>query len=273
MPIAFRSLLSILALLGLLWTLALLGCANPATQDGDSALRRAFRQVLADAVANPGRPEADRADDANRKPAEVLEALGIRPGMRVLDLLAGGGYYSEILSSAVGDDGSVLFHNNQAYLDFLGADKIAERTAGGRLRNVESLASELSDLGLEEGELDAIIFILGFHDLYLVVDDGSWPIIDQPKLMRALFDGLRPSGILGIVDHSAIADTDPYEGAKGPHRIDEAFVRTVVEDAGFVFESDSDVLRHPEDDRLTPVFDESIRRRTDRFILRYRKPR
>ncbi len=234
MPVAFRSLVSLWGLLGLVWTLALLGCAGSPTHDeGDGAHRRAFRQVIVDAVANPARPEADRADDANRKPAEVLEALGIRPGMRVLDLLA----------------------------------------AGGRLRNVEGLSSELVALGLEAGELDAVIFILGFHDLYLVVDDGSWPIIDQPKLVRALFEGLRPGGILGIVDHAAVPGTDPYEGAKGPHRIDEAFVREVVEDAGFVFESDSDALRHPEDDRLTTAFDESIRRRTDRFIVRFRKPR
>ena len=133
--------------LGLL--LGLTGCASdPAAQD------EAVFQALAAAVAAPERPGADREDDANRKPAQVLAALGIRPGILVLYLLAAGGYYSEILSRAVGDQGSVVFHNNQAYRDFIGVDVIAQRTAGGRLANVEVLNAELADMRqlLDSGE-------------------------------------------------------------------------------------------------------------------------
>jgi predicted methyltransferase len=247
------------------------GCANAPADHGDPD--EAVFEALAAAVAAPQRPAADRTDDTNRKPAQVLAALGIQPGMRVLDLLAAGGYYSEILSRAVGDQGSVLLHNNQAYRDFIGVDLISQRTAGGRLPNVENLDSELADLGLRPGELDAALLILGFHDLYLLVDDGSWPVIDPPALLQALFVALKPGGIFGIVDHAAVAGSDPYESAKGPHRIDQAFLQQVVTDAGFVFEFESDVLRNPADDRLTTAFDESIRRRTDRFVLRFRKPR
>ena len=264
-----RALWQLALLAGLLHGLA--GCAsNPSDR---TASDEAMFQALAAAVAAPERPTADRADDANRKPAQVLAALGIRPGMRVLDLLAAGGYYSEILSRAVGEQGSVLFHNNQAYRDFIGVDVIGERTAGGRLVNVEMLNSELADLGLRPGELDAVLLILGFHDLYLRVDDDSWPVIDPPALLQALLLGLKPGGILGIVDHAAVSGSDPYESAKGPHRIDQAFVMGAVADAGFIFESESDVLRNPADDRLATAFDESIRRRTDRFVLRFRKPR
>lgn len=258
------SLLLCLLPLFLVW----LGCANPSQRTGDDVAR----QAIASAVANGERPEADRVDDANRKPAQVLEALGIQPGMRVLDLLAGGGYYTEILSRVVGQRGFVLFHNNAAYREYLGAETLAKRTANERLPNVERLDIEVADLTFNPGELDAVILILGFHDLYLIENEGTWPIIDQPRLFRTLFHALLPGGILGIVDHSAIAGTDPFESGSGPHRIDEAFVRKALAAFGFVFESSSDVLRRPEDDRLTSVFDDSMRRRTDRFILRFRKP-
>jgi predicted methyltransferase len=66
------------------------------------------------AVASPDRPEADRARDAARKPAEVLAFFGFAPGNKLLDLFAGGGYYTEILSHLVGPKGHVTAHNNKA---------------------------------------------------------------------------------------------------------------------------------------------------------------
>jgi len=67
-------------------------------------------------LADASRAEADRARDAGRKPAEVLAFLGIEPGMSVLDLMAGGGYYTEVLSLAVGPEGQVVAHNTDAAL-------------------------------------------------------------------------------------------------------------------------------------------------------------
>ena len=130
---------------------------------------QAGSEAISAALAHPAR-EVDRADDANRKPGEVLDFVGVEPGMRVLDLLAGGGYYTEILSRVVGNEGSVIFHNNAAYRQFLG-EALAKRTAGSRLPNVEVLDDEVADLEFEAGELDAVMFVLGFHDIYYK-DDG-----------------------------------------------------------------------------------------------------
>jgi len=59
---------------------------------------------------------------------------------------------------------------------------------------------------------------------------------------------------------------------KGPHRIDEAYVKKLFSEAGFVLEESSDVLRNPADDRTKPFYDESFRgKSTDRFVLRFRK--
>ena len=229
---------------------------------------QAVPDVIAAAVLSPTR-DADRADDANRKPAEVLALFGIEPGMRVLDLLAGGGYYTEIVSRVVGPEGSVIFHNNEAYRQFLG-DALAERTADDRLPNVEVLNVEVADLDFEDGELDAVLFILGFHDIYYKAD--GWPDIDADRLLATLYRGLRSGGLLGIVDHSAKDGAEALDSGTNVHRIDEGFAKRTIEAAGFVLEAESDGLRNADDDRSIQVFDPSIRRKTDRFVLLFRKP-
>lgn len=237
-----------------------LAFATAAAARGDS---------ISAALSHSDRPEVDRPDDAKRKPGQVLEFFGIEPGMDVLDLLAGGGYYTEIVSRAVGPEGSVIFHNNQPYREFLG-EAIDNRTVNNRLPNVKALTAEVNHLKLEAGQLDAILFVLGFHDIYY--EDDSWPAIDGEKLLEKLYDGLRPGGILGIVDHSAKAGSDPVDSGSTLHRIDEAFAKQQIEAAGFTLEASSDILRNAGDDRSIQVFDESIRRQTDRFVLLFRKP-
>ena len=59
------------------------------------------------AVADKGRPEADTKRDADRKPAEMLEFAGVKPGQTVVDLIPGGGYFTRIFSKAVGPKGTV----------------------------------------------------------------------------------------------------------------------------------------------------------------------
>ncbi len=262
------------------WCLALAlvaGCANepaadPAASEPASAaapLDRASR--LRAAIDDPARSEEDRADDANRKPGAVLEFLGIAPGMRVLDLLAGGGYYSEILSRYLGSEGRVIIHDNPAYMGFIG-ETINQRLAEGRLVNAELRISDLDELELEQGSLDAVILVLGYHDLYWKPEDGSWPPVDRQRLLAELREALVPGGIFGIVDHSASPGGDTVAVVGSLHRIDESVVRREVEAAGFVLDGESDALRNPEDSRALPVFDPAIRRRTDQFVLRYKKP-
>ena len=62
---------------------------------------------IAEIVAAPDRSAADRTNDLRRKPVEMLEFIGIRPGMVALDLSAGGGYTTELLARAVGPNGKV----------------------------------------------------------------------------------------------------------------------------------------------------------------------
>jgi predicted methyltransferase len=215
------------------------------------------------------RSDADRERDATSKPAEVLAFFGVAPGMRVADLFAGGGYYSEIVSRAVGPTGRVTAHNNRAYAQFA-ADGPAKRFDNDRLGNVDYIVTEADDLQLPEA-LDLVIMVMSLHDVYWVDESQGWPAIDRRKFIEQVFESLKPGGSLGIVDHSAIAGTG-IESVDPLHRIDEAFVSAELEAVGFRLVAESDILRNPEDDRTKGVFDPSIRRMTDRFVLRFEKP-
>lgn len=230
----------------------------------------ADESVYAMAQNNPARSEADRERDAHRKPAAVLQFLGIEPGMTVLDLFSGGGYYSELLSYVVGADGSVTAHTNAAYIGFTG-DEATARFATGRLPNVEVLVAENNELALPEGKFDAVMMILTYHDIYYVNPDDGWPKIDGPAMLAELFAAMKPGAILGIVDH--VAETgSPVETGGTLHRIDPAIVRAEIEAAGFKFEDESELLRNAEDDHVKSVFDPAIRGRTDQVVMRFRKP-
>ena len=226
--------------------------------------------MYAEAVANDARTAQDRARDAGRKPAEVLEFLGITENMTVLDMFSGGGYYTEILASLVGDGGRVIAHSNEAYLKFVG-DEFTTRYEGNRLPNVDILMAENNELLLAPGSLDAIMLVLTYHDFFNDDTENGWPLIDVPALLGELHTGLKPGGLVGIIDHYAEPGA-PVETGNTLHRIDPAIVLAGMQAAGFVLEEQSDLLRNPEDDYSRIVFDPELRGKTDRFLMRFRKP-
>jgi len=220
---------------------------------------------LATRLESGSRSDADKARDAGRKPAAVVAFLGIEPGMTVVDLLAASGYYTEVLSEAVGPDGRVYAQNTAFLLEMRdGANEKAMlvRLADDRLPNVERLDREINDLGLADGSVDAVLTALNFHDIY----NGSGPDAAQ-AVLGAIHKILKPNGVVGIIDHAGTPGADN----KKLHRMDEAKAIEAVEQAGFIVEATSDVLRHAEDDRTRSVFAEGLRGATDRFVLKLRK--
>jgi predicted methyltransferase len=183
---------------------------------------------------------------------------------------AGGGYYTEMLAYVVGKSGKVVAHANTPILNFSG-DAHTARHADNRLPNTEILLAENNELVLEADSFDAATIILNYHDLYWSSEEYSWEQIDVPAFLAELYKGIKPGGILGIVDHQA-ASGSPAETGSTLHRIDSAIVIAELEGAGFVFEGESDVLANAEDDHAKGVFDPEIRGKTDRYVLRFRKP-
>jgi predicted methyltransferase len=223
------------------------------------------------AVQHSGRTEDDLKRDALDHPAEVLRLAGIKRGMHVADLMAGDGYYSELLSYIVGPTGHVLLINNPPF-DRWSNNAWQDRIAHNRLPNVEHQTVDVNHLNLPAHSLDAILLIKVYHDLYWVDTEGSenWPPVETASVLDQVVHALKPDGILLIVDHSAKPGTGSHD-ASSLHRIDEAFAQHDFESRGLKLVAKSDLLRKPEDARDQISYKQPMLGKTDRFVLVFRK--
>jgi predicted methyltransferase len=223
-------------------------------------------QYIIVAINSPDRPPADRDTDGSRKPAQVMAFFGVKPGMEVADLWAGGGTTTELLARVVGPTGKVYSQNTE----FPDKFKKAETTWKGRLKEPGMLnvvevtkpwgAPDL--LPVAPGTLDAVFINLNYHDLF---DVGA----DPDKLNASVLTALKPGGVYGIVDNSAQTGSGTRD-TNTLHRIDEDFVVKQVEKDGFKLVATSDVLRNPNDPRTQPFW--KVNHTQDRFILMFVKP-
>ena len=208
------------------------------------------------------RPQADIDRDANRKPMQVIAFAGVKRGMTVAELGPGGGYYTRLLSAAVGPTGKVyaLATTGQAArpggLDGLNALAAA-------LPNVKVLAVDYTNFTLPE-KVDLIWTTENYHDFH------NGPTANVPGMDKSVFDSLKPGGTFYVEDHSA-APGAGLEAASKLHRMDEAVAKTELTAAGFKLDAEGDLLHNPADTRTT-TNSETGHFNTDRFMLRLKKP-
>lgn len=218
-------------------------------------------------VAAPDRTDADRALDDGRHPAELLATIGATPGQRIADLMAGGGYTTELLARAVGPTGHVYGQNSAFVLERFAAAPWAERLARPVNANVSRLDRDLDDPLGDVGDLDAVTLVLFYHD-------AVWQKVDRVAMNAAIFRALKPGGRYVVVDHSARAGAGLAD-VETLHRIEESVVRTEIEAAGFRLLSSHDFLRNPADPRdwsASPRTAAERRGTSDRFVLVFERP-
>ena len=221
------------------------------------------------AVAHAGRSAADLKRDALDHPADILRLAGIKAGMRVADVLAGDGYYSELASYVVGPKGKVLMINNAAF-DHWSEGPLQERLKSDRLANVEHQTLDLNHMNIAPGSVDAVLLIKVYHDLYWLDTTNEWPKIDTSGVLDQLVRALKPGGVLLLVDHSA----KPGSGttvASSLHRIEESYAVKDFESRGLKVAAKSDLLRRPDDARDQISYKGPAVGKTDRFVLVFRK--
>ena len=216
------------------------------------------------AVADTARPDADKARDAARKPAETVDFAGVKPGDKVAEMIPGGGYYTRILAKTVGPQGHVyllvppFFAQRPGGLDGVNALAAA-------YPNVSVVLADLASFKLDE-PVDLVWTTENYHDMH------NGPAANPGGVNKAAFDALKPGGLYFVEDHNAA----PGAGATVSstlHRIEGAAAIAEVEASGFKLEATSDLLKNPEDAHDKPVFDTSIRGESDKFAARFRKPK
>lgn len=259
---------------------------------------------IAAILATPDRSSADRSNDLRRKPGEMLAFIGPRPGMVALDLSAAGGYTTELLARAIGPTGRVYGHSaprNPSRQPPLapeggGAPAVAPPPALGgegtpptataprppspvalaeRARRLQEagvpsapivpLVRNFEDpvpAELAEGRLDLVTLMFNYHDLGFLG-------VDRARMNGAIYRALKPGGMYVIADHAGRPGTGISESGT-LHRIEEAFLRSEVEAAGFRLAATGDFLRNPNDprDRNTPI----PLQPKDEFVLKFIKP-
>ena len=222
---------------------------------------------LSAALASADRPAEDKARDADRKPAELMQFFGVKPGMTTADIIALGGYVTEVLSVAVGPKGKVYAQNPPIALqlrDGMYAKQITDRLANNRLPNVVRVDADLpASSQIPPGSVDVAITAMNYHDVRNMNPDAG------VGFLKAVYTMLKPGGVLGVTDH---VGNDGADNAK-LHRIPKHFLIEDAQAAGFAVDGESDLLAHPADDHSKVVFDPTLRGKTDQFVVRLRKPK
>ena len=225
--------------------------------------RTAIAQDYGAIVAAPDRSDADRNTDKRRDPLKLLNFIGVKEGMKVLDMEASAGYTTELLARAVGPNGVVYAQDSAEVIERQVKDKFDIRAQKPAMKGVIHVIRNYDDpLPPDVCNLDLITFFFAYHDM-------TYMQVDRAEMNRKLFAALKPGGFLLIADHSAKAGDGTSVG-KTFHRIEEGVLRKEVEAAGFKLVAEGNFLRHPEDTRDVIVFRAPTS--VDEFVLKYQKP-
>ena len=226
---------------------------------------------VATAVASPGRSTDNVKLDEGRKPAALLQFFGLEQGMTVIDMFGGNRYWAELIGPAVGPGGKVyVWEPTQFYDD---KAKAAFAAFAAKAPNVSIVATPFEAPQLPVNYADFMLINLDYHDIYWENAKYGVKHMEPDPFLKAVYASLKPGGIVGVVDHAAAAGGNTREVVDKLHRIDPEVVKADFKRAGFALEAESDMYRNASDDHSLLVFDPKIRGKTDRFVLKFRKPR
>ena len=205
------------------------------------------------------RPQADKDRDEARKPRETMEALGVQEGWTVVDVSAGGGWFTRVISAAVGPNGKVLSQVGARALQNNNGQ--AQRDMAAELGNVEPVFADMAEI--EPNVADAAVTALNFHDAYnFRGEEGA------QAFLKDIYNVLKPGGVAVIIDHEGNVGLDNAD----LHRLPPSIAREQIEKAGFEIVRQTDILDNPADDHTLSVRDPSLERATDQFMFIVRKP-
>jgi predicted methyltransferase len=213
-------------------------------------------------LAAPDRTDADRKNDDRRQAAKLLAFTGVRPGMKDLDMAADAGYSTELMARAVAP-GGVVYGQNPPDTPPRALNAFLTRMQRPAMKDVIDDRRKFDD-PLPPGvtDLDLVTFFFGYHDT-------TYMRVDRAKMDKAMFDGLKPGGILVVADYAALPGA-PVTTGKQFHRLDENIEKSEIEAAGFKLVDEGNFLRNPNDTHDFIIFNSKIP--IDIFVLKFQKP-
>lgn len=235
-----------------------------------TALAAAVPAYIEKAVSDPARPADDVKRDEGRMPAQLVEFAGIKPGMTVVDMLPGNGYFTRIFSKVVGAKGHVYAYFGLQY------DARLKSQGKDPDNQFADLKAIYPNLGVIHGKLEDFVTpqkvdLVWTSDNYHDMLTKAYGPNDTAAVNKAIFNSLKPGGYYVIVDHRAAKGTGVGISDK-LHRADEDVVKSQVEAAGFKLAAESKLLTRPNDDDTKRIFEEGEHDHTDQMVLKFRKP-
>ena len=227
--------------------------------------------TVAATLASPDRRPDNVKLDAGRKPAAVLQYLGFKPGMHVLDLFGANGYWAEIMVPVLGPKGhDTIWQPTQFYGP---RGKTYMEGFAAKHPNVTVISSPFEAPDLPKNYADFVLINNNYHDTYWVSEKFKIPKMDPNAFLKAVYAAMKPGATIGVIDHVANKNDDTRATVDKLHRIDPEVIKADFKRAGFVLVGSSDLLRNKADDHTLEVNDPKISGHTDRVIYKFKKPR
>ena len=222
------------------------------------------------AIENPLRSEDNVARDESRKPGKVLAFYGVDEGMTVVDIASGGGYFTEIIAGAVGEDGAVRAHNTASDRFEEGRAALEEKYAP--FGNITIDAVERGDpLPYDDNSVDFVLLSLIIHHLHFDEETGEAMPARSGEIYADIKRVLKPGGVFGVIEHTAAPGSTRAESA-GWHRAPEDIIKADVTSAGFEFAGAADIHNNPDDDLKNVWFEAGLQGKTTRMVHKYVNP-
>jgi predicted methyltransferase len=202
--------------------------------------------ALKAAIASKDRTAANVLRDSARHPYETLTFFGIKPTMTVVELIPGGGWYTEILAPYLRDKGKLI-----------AAGEAQDTPDAGAKRYADQLTKKLGSNPAMFGKVQRGVFeppraynyappnsvdmVVTFRNIHNWTGEGD----DKVKeIFKSVHTALKPGGVFGVVDHRmpAAKPVDPRSGY-----LHEAAVIKMIESAGFKLVAKSEINANPKD--------------------------